>query len=92
MNTAFYDINDWFKAKQLSMHFYETHYFQFTAINNNPLTEIKAACDKEQTTLLSNIKFIVSKIKHLLHNKNYQTICISRANKSGIQSEPSSCY
>jgi hypothetical protein len=58
LNTAFHDINEWFKANQLSINFNKTHSIQFTASNNNSLIEIKVAYDKKQITSLSNIRFL----------------------------------
>jgi hypothetical protein len=58
LNTAFHDINVWFKANQIFINFNKTHYIQFTSSNNNPLTEIKVAYNKKQITPLSNIKFL----------------------------------
>jgi hypothetical protein len=45
--TAFHNINEWFKANQLAINFNKTHYIQFTASNNNPITEIKT--EKKET-------------------------------------------
>jgi hypothetical protein len=48
----------WFKANKYSINFNKTHYIQFTSSNNNLLTEIKVAYDRQQITSLSNIKFL----------------------------------
>jgi hypothetical protein len=58
INTAFHCINDWFKVKLLSINFNKTHYIQFTANSNNPITNIKITYDYKQITTISNIKFL----------------------------------
>jgi hypothetical protein len=58
LNTSFHDINECFEANQLSINVNKTHYSPFTASNNNPLTEIKVACDKKQITSLSNLNLL----------------------------------
>jgi hypothetical protein len=71
INTAFHNISKWFKANQLSINFNKTDYIQFTASNNNPLTEIRVAYDKEQITSLSNIKFVGIYIDDKISRKHH---------------------
>jgi hypothetical protein len=58
INTALHYINEWVKVNQLSINVNKTHYIQFTASNNNPLTEIQIACDKKKLRHYLTLNFL----------------------------------
>jgi hypothetical protein len=64
-----FNFKEWFKVNLLSVNFNKTHYIQFTANTNNPITNIKIAYDNKQITTISNIKFLGI---HINDTKNWK--------------------